>query len=79
MYITLEIVLLLFIGVSLVLKLVWRGPIVFLKSRNVLTVSTGTMYEYTYTIMAAAVSDTACHVWGGIGDPEQEPTTLQSH
>ena len=39
----------------------------------------GTMYEYTYTIMAAAGSDTACHVWGGIGDPEQEPTTLQSH
>ena len=39
-YITLEMVLLLFIGVSLVLKLVWRGPIVFLKSRNVLTVST---------------------------------------
>ena len=39
-YITLEMVLLLFIGVSLVLKLVWRGPIDFLKSRNVLTVST---------------------------------------
>ena len=47
-YITLEIILLLFIGVSHILKLVWRGPKEFLKSRNVLAVSTG----HTYTMHA---------------------------
>ena len=39
-YIILELILLLFIGVSFILKLVWKGPKDFLKSRNVLTVST---------------------------------------
>ena len=41
-YIVIEMVLLLFIGVSLVLRLVWKQPKSFLRSRNILAVSNTT-------------------------------------
>ena len=46
-YIVIEMVLLLFIGLSLVLRLVWKGPKRFLRSRNTLIVS-NTTYAYTH-------------------------------
>ena len=76
-YIVIEMVLLLFIGLSLVLRLVWKGPKSFLRSRNTLIVS-NTTYAYThYTqVTVAAGSGVTFYVHGSISNSEQKSTSL---
>ena len=75
-YIVIEMFLLLFIGVSLVLRLVWKGPRNFLGSRNILIVS-NTIQAHTMQTQAnaAAGSSVSFHALGDISNPGQKPTS----